>query len=59
MSSTYSWIIDRARSGEPVPISTDRWDFDQIINYLQAVEGEGLIIQDDSAYGVIWIVKGE
>lgn len=58
--SRYQWIIDRARSGEPVPIDIDRPDRDRIIDFLfYECDGRGLLIQDDLKYGLMWIVRSE
>ena len=59
MNSIYNWIVDRARLGEPVPIETNRLDFPRIVGFLTSTNGNGLIIQDDSKYGLIWVIQQE
>ena len=55
----YQWIVDRARSGEPVAIETDRWDMSRIIDFLLSIDGRGLAMQSDYEFGLLWIVRKE
>lgn len=55
----YRWIVERARSGEPVPITTTRPDMDQVIDYLAEVDGRGLALQADSTNSLLWVVKND
>lgn len=56
---SYRWIIDRARSGEPVPIDTTRRDMSDVVDYLLSVDGRGLAIQCDTAANLMWITRTE
>lgn len=59
MTRSYQWIIDRARSGEPVPIDTTRPDIGRIVDFLLAVDGHGLAIQSDNTVNLLWVVRTE
>lgn len=57
--SQFQWIIDRARSGEPVPIDRDRRDIGRVIDFLSSVDGTGLSIQLDTIGGIMWVVRSD
>jgi hypothetical protein len=59
MTSTYQWIIDRARAGEPVPLDTTRRDMNKVVDFLLSVDGRGITLQDDSPHNLLWVVRGE
>ncbi len=55
--SRYQWIIDRARSGEPVAIDTTRPDMGAVVDFLTSVDGRGLVIQCDSRASLMWVAR--
>lgn len=59
MTRSYQWIIDRARTGEPVPIDTTRKDMGRVLDFLLSVDGHGVAMQLDYDFNLLWIVKAE
>lgn len=59
MQRKYGWIVDRARSGEPVAIDTRRHDMNAIIDFLSKVDGRGFHLQYDGSHNLLWVVQGE
>lgn len=55
----YRLMVDRARSGEPVAIETSRPDFHAVIDFLTKVDGHGLLIQCDTAAGLLWLSQSK